>query len=85
MFPKHCLTFSLLSLFSYAYSASTTETPLMNEQQRQLFEDIKRVNMKIPSSQYDIFPEESEASDNTGAKFMPQDHFISKTEVDDKG
>ena len=61
MFSKYYLTLSLLSLCSCAYSASTTELPLMNEQQRQLFEDIKRVNTKIPSSQYDIFPEESEA------------------------
>jgi hemolysin activation/secretion protein len=60
MFPKPILTLSLLSLFTYSYGASTTELPLMNEQQRQLFEQLKGTDTNIPSSKYALPNEESE-------------------------
>lgn len=52
MFFKRIFTFSLFSLFSYLYGASTTELPLMNEQQRQIFEQLKNTDTTIPSSSY---------------------------------
>lgn len=52
MVSKRILTFSLFSLFSYLYGASTTELPLMNEQQRRLFEQLKSTDTAIPSSPY---------------------------------
>lgn len=58
MFPQRTLTFSLLSLFTYAYGATTAELPLMNEQQRQLFEQLKNIDTTIPSSAYQKEKEE---------------------------
>ena len=58
MFPKRTHIFSLLSLFTYAYGATTTELPLMNEQQRQLFEQLKSIDTTIPSSAYQKEKEE---------------------------
>lgn len=60
MRAKRILALCLFSTFTGLYGASTVELPLMNEQQRQLFEELKNVNTKIPSSQYDLFPDESE-------------------------
>jgi hypothetical protein len=52
MLSKRIITFSLFSLYSHLYGASTTELPLMNEQQRQLFEQLKSTDTTIPSSVY---------------------------------
>ncbi len=52
MLPKRILSFSLICLFTCSYGASTTELPLMNEQQRQLFEQLKSTDTTIPSSVY---------------------------------
>lgn len=58
MLSRSIFTIFLFSTLIQVYGASTTELPFMNEQQRQLFEELKSIDTKIPSSQYDI-PQES--------------------------
>lgn len=60
MFFKRTLTLLLFSLITYSYGATSTELPLINEQQRQLFEELKGLDTKIPSSPYDFASDESE-------------------------